>query len=53
MLWAYYTNVRVSTGTKPYNLIYGIEAIMPLGIEISTLRIALQGLIDDKNYKEQ
>lgn len=26
---------------------------MPLELEISTLRIALRGLIDDENYKEQ
>lgn len=46
-------NVRSSTGTTPYNLVYGTHAIMPLELEIPTLRIAFQELIDDATYKEQ
>lgn len=40
-------------GTTPYNLVYGIEAVIPLGLEILTLRISLQGLVDNNTYKAQ
>lgn len=40
-------------GTTPYNLVYGIEVIMPLELEIPTLQIYLQDLIDHTTYKEQ
>lgn len=51
-LWAYRTSVRSSIGTTPYNLVYSSEAIMPLELEIPTLRIALLGL-DDTHHRKQ
>jgi hypothetical protein len=35
-------------GTMPYNLVYGIEAIMPFELEISSFQVSLKGLIDDE-----
>jgi hypothetical protein len=34
-LHAYHTTVRTSTGTIPYYLVYGMEVVMPLEVEIS------------------
>ncbi|XP_074297587.1 uncharacterized protein LOC141628328 [Silene latifolia] len=36
----------------PYALVYGVEAVLPLELQIPSLRIAIQeGLTDDKNDK--
>ena len=41
-LWAYCTSFRISTGTTPYSLVYGMEAILPIEIEIGSLRVVLE-----------
>ena len=38
-LHAYRTAVRTSTGATPYMLVYGMEAVMPLEVENSPLRV--------------
>ena len=40
-LWAYRTTVRTPTGATPYSLVYGCEAVLPLEVQIPSLRIAL------------
>ncbi|KAJ6941973.1 hypothetical protein NC652_007912 [Populus alba x Populus x berolinensis] len=40
-LHAYRTTVRSSTGTTPYSLVYGMEAVMPLELEIPSLRVLM------------
>ena len=40
-LWAYRTSFRTSTGTTPYSLVYGMEVVLPVEIEMSSLRVAL------------
>lgn len=42
-LWAYRTSVHTNTGENPFSLVYGDEAIIPLELEIPSLRISLQG----------
>ena len=37
-LHAYRTGVRTSTGATPYSLFYGMEAVLPIEIEIPSLR---------------
>ena len=41
-LWAYRTSFRTSTGTTPYSLVYGIEPMLPVEIEMGSLRVALE-----------
>ena len=41
-LWAYPTSFRTSTGATPYSLVYGMEAMLPIEIEMESLRIALE-----------
>ena len=38
-LWAYF---NTSTGATPYSLIYGMEAVFPVEIEMGSLREALE-----------
>ena len=38
-LHAYRTGVRTSTGATPYSLVYGTEAVLPIEVEIPSLRV--------------
>ena len=39
ILWAYRTTPRISMRESPFNLAYGIEAMIPLEIGLSSARI--------------
>ncbi|KAK5784640.1 hypothetical protein PVK06_039166 [Gossypium arboreum] len=39
VLLAYRTSVRTSTGATPFLLVYGIEAVLPIEVEIPSLRV--------------
>ncbi|MCO5564622.1 hypothetical protein L7F22_018287 [Adiantum nelumboides] len=39
-LWAYRVAYNTSIGTTPFNMVYGIQAILPLEFLIPTLRVA-------------
>ena len=41
-LWAYRTSFRTSTGPTPYSLVYGMEAVLPVEIEMGSLRVELE-----------
>jgi hypothetical protein len=40
-LWAYRTAYKVTTGCTPFQLVYGLEAILPIELEMESLRIAI------------
>ena len=40
--WAYRTSFRTSTEATPYSLVYGMEAVLPVEIEMGSLRVALE-----------
>ncbi|XP_074297455.1 uncharacterized protein LOC141628182 [Silene latifolia] len=51
-LWAYRTTYKTRTQATPYALVYGVEAVLPLELQIPSLRIAIQeGLTNDENDK--
>ena len=50
-LWAYRITVRTPTQATPYSLVYGTEAILPLEVEIPSLRVALQYKTTDEERK--
>ena len=41
-LWAYRTSFRTSTRATPYSLVYGMEAVLPVEIEMGSLRVTLE-----------
>ena len=41
-LWAYCTSFRTSNGAIPYSLVYGMKAVLPVEIEMGSLRVALE-----------
>eukprot|EP00253_Pinus_taeda_P017003 PITA_17003 len=42
VLWAYQTSVKTSTGFTPFQLVYGLEAELPIECEILSLQIVVQ-----------
>ena len=41
-LWAYRTSFRTSTRATPYSLVYGMEVVLHVEIEMGSLRVALE-----------
>lgn len=41
-LWGYRTSIRTSTGATPYSLVYGMEAVLSVELEVPSLRVALE-----------
>ena len=50
-LWAYRTTVRTATGCTPYSLVFGSEAVLPLEVQLPSLRIATQLMAPDENVQ--
>lgn len=51
-LWAYRTSKRSATGTSPYALTYGHDAILPMEMTIRSLRVIEQHSLNKKDYKQ-
>ncbi|RVW15703.1 Retrovirus-related Pol polyprotein from transposon 17.6 [Vitis vinifera] len=51
-LWAYRTSFRTSTGATPYSLVYGMEAVLPVEIEMGSLRVALEQQISETEWAQ-
>ena len=51
-LWAYRTSFRTSTEATPYSLVYGMEAVLPVEIEIGSLRVALEHQISETEWAQ-
>ena len=50
-LWAYRTSIRTPTGATPFSLVYGAKAVLPVEVEIPSLRVSLQDLIIDEDRR--
>ena len=46
-LLAYRTSVRTSIGATPFSLVYGMEAVLPIEVEIPSLRILTEIRLDE------
>ena len=49
-LWAYRTSPRSATGTTPYALIYGHDAMLPVELSVNSLRIIEQSSLFSDEY---
>lgn len=47
---AYRTSIRTSTGTTPYPLVYGMEAVLPVEVEIPSLRILMEAELEETEW---
>ena len=53
-LWAYRTSFHTSLGFTPFHLVYGQEAILPIEVELASLRIqAVNHLKPKEKLKER
>uniref|UniRef100_A0A2N9IX63 Uncharacterized protein n=1 Tax=Fagus sylvatica TaxID=28930 RepID=A0A2N9IX63_FAGSY len=46
------TSIRTSTGATPYSLVYGMEAVLPIEVEIPSLRILSQIELDKAEWTQ-
>ena len=51
-LWAYWTFFRTSIGVTPYFLVYGMEAVLPVEIEMGSLRVASEQQILEVDWAQ-
>ncbi|KAH9293958.1 hypothetical protein KI387_040839, partial [Taxus chinensis] len=51
-LWAYRTSIRTPTGATPFSLIYGSEDVLPLEVQIPSLRVSLREFVSDEDYRQ-
>ena len=51
-LWDYRTFFRTSIGATPYSLVYGMEAVLPVVIEMGSLRVALEQQISEAKWAQ-
>ena len=49
-LHAYRIGVRTSTGTTPYSLIYGMEVVLPIEVEIPSLRVLKEVELEEAEW---
>ena len=51
-LCAYRTSFRTSIRATPYSLVYGMEAVLPVEIEMGSLRVALENKISETEWAQ-
>ena len=49
-LHAYRTNIRSSTGATPFSLVYGMEAVSPIEVEIPSLRVLMEAELEESEW---
>ena len=51
-LWAYRTLAKTATGYTPFQLVYGLEAVIPIECEIPSLKLTIY-LLPNTSEEEQ
>ena len=51
-LWAYCTSFRTSIRATLYSLVYGMEEVLPIEIEMRSLRVALEQQISEVEWAQ-
>jgi transposase InsO family protein len=41
-LWAYRTSIKTTTGFTPFQLVYGLEVVLPIECEIPSLKLVIE-----------
>ena len=49
-LYAYRTIVRTSTGATPFSLVYKMEAVLLIEVEISSLRVLMEAKLEEAEW---
>lgn len=48
-LYGYRTPVRTSTGATPFSLVFSIESVLPVKVEIPSLRVLMKPKVHETN----
>ena len=49
-LHGYRTSVRTSTGATPFSLVYGMEAVLPIEVEIPSMRVLMEAELSEAEW---
>ncbi|XP_028208435.1 uncharacterized protein LOC114391656 [Glycine soja] len=49
-LHGYRTSVRTSTGATPFSLVYGMEAVLPVEVEIPSMRVIMEAQLSEAEW---
>ncbi|WJX33931.1 hypothetical protein P8452_22093 [Trifolium repens] len=49
-LHGYRTSVRTSTGATPFSLVYGMEAVLPIEVEILSMRVLMETKLEEAEW---
>ena len=49
-LYTYHTTVQTSTGATSHTLVYGMEVVMPLEVEIPSLRVLINSKLEEVEW---
>lgn len=49
-LHGYRTTVRTSTGATPFSLVYGTDAVLPIEVELPSLRVLREAKLDEAEW---
>ena len=52
-LWDYRTAVKTTNGFYPYQLVHGVESVLPVECEIRSLKLAVELLPDTSTLEER
>jgi hypothetical protein len=52
-LWAYRMSVKTATGFSPFQIVYGLEAFLPIECQIPSLKLVVQLLPDTSPLEER
>ena len=49
-LHAYQSAIRTSTKATPFSLVYGMEVVLPIEVEISSLRVLMEAKLEEAEW---
>ena len=49
-LHGYRTSIHTSTGATPFSLVYGMEAVLPIEVEIPSMRILMEAKLTEAEW---
>ena len=51
-LHAYQTAIRTSIGATPFSLVYGMEVVLPIEVEIPSLRVLMEAKLEKAEWAQ-
>ena len=49
-LWGYRTSIQTSTRATPYSLVYGSEVVLPIEVEIQSLKVLVETKVLEEDW---